>query len=78
MRDKDESYLLALPLVFYDTPEELLEITGFLRSIGCEVENIHSYYLDDRLDNEKLEAIKAMKRENDPRNVLNPGKIKGF
>gem|GEM_PF-3833539 len=42
VRDKDESYLLALPLVFYDTPEELLEITGFLRSIGCEVENIHS------------------------------------
>ncbi len=78
VRDKDERYLLALPLVFYDTPEELLEITGFLRSIGCEVENIHSYYLDDRLDNEKLEAIKAMKRENDPRNVLNPGKIKGF
>lgn len=68
----------ALPIVFYENPGELLEMLGYMASIGISVENIHSYYLEDRLGVDRLEAIRRLKRLVDPRDTLNPGKLRSI
>jgi FAD/FMN-containing dehydrogenase len=68
----------GLPIVFYQEPLELLEMLAYMKSQGIVVENIHSYHLEDRLDMEKIEAIRKLKRLSDPKNILNPGKLKNY
>ncbi len=68
----------ALPLVLYDKPEQLVDMLQYMTTIGAEVENIHSYQLEDRLDAANLELIRRLKRVNDPKNILNPGKLRSF
>ena len=68
----------GLPIVFYEDPQELLEMLGYMKAQGIAVENIHSYHLEDRLDAQKIESIRGLKRLSDPKNILNPGKLKGY
>jgi FAD linked oxidases, C-terminal domain. len=51
---------------------------GYMEAQGIAVENIHSYHLEDRLDAQKIESIRGLKRLSDPKNILNPGKLKGY
>ncbi|SFB54214.1 FAD/FMN-containing dehydrogenase [Cohnella sp. OV330] len=64
----------ALPIVRYSTRERLYEIIDYFRSIGVSVNDPHTYALELG-GRGQLEAMTAAKRANDPRRLLNPGKL---
>ncbi|MEM0321727.1 MAG: FAD-binding oxidoreductase [Thermoprotei archaeon] len=68
----------GLPIVFFEEPQELIGMLEYMRKLGVRVENIHSYNLEDRLDTEKIEAIRRLKALSDPDNILNPGKLRYY
>jgi FAD/FMN-containing dehydrogenase len=65
----------ALPIVRYTTRERLYEIIAFFRAIGVGINDPHTWTLEPGGRGE-LEAMLAAKRANDPRGLLNPGKIR--
>jgi hypothetical protein len=68
----------AIPLVYFTTEERLNDMIRFCRSIGVFVANPHVNNVEDggryREDNVQL----AAKRRNDPKGLLNPGKMLSF
>ena len=68
----------ALPLVYFTTEERLNDMIRFCRAIGVFVANPHVNNVEDggryREDNVQL----AAKRRNDPKGLLNPGKMLSF
>jgi FAD/FMN-containing dehydrogenase len=68
----------ALPLVYFTSEERLEDMIHFCRSIGVFVANPHVNNVEDggryREDNVQL----AAKRRNDPKGLLNPGKMLSF
>ncbi len=68
----------ALPLVYFTTEERLDDMIRFCRAIGVFVANPHVNNVEDggryREDNAQL----AAKRRNDPKGLLNPGKMLSF
>ncbi|AJY74475.1 FAD-binding oxidoreductase [Paenibacillus beijingensis] len=64
----------ALPIVRYTTHERLYEIIGYFRSIGVSINDPHTWMLEMG-GRGQLEAMLAAKRSNDPRGLLNPGKL---
>jgi FAD/FMN-containing dehydrogenase len=68
----------AIPLVYFTTEERLDDMIRFCRSIGVFVANPHVNNVEDggryREDNVQL----AAKRRNDPKGLLNPGKMLSF
>ena len=68
----------AIPLVYFTTEERLNDMIRFCRAIGVFVANPHVNNVEDggryREDNVQL----AAKRRNDPKGLLNPGKMLSF
>ena len=68
----------AIPVVYYTTEERLNEMIDFCREIGVYVANPHVNFVEGggryREDNIQLLA----KRRNDPKGLLNPGKMATF
>ncbi|MHA6532099.1 FAD-binding oxidoreductase [Paenibacillus sp. BAC0078] len=65
----------ALPIVRYTSHERLYEIIEFFRSIGVGINDPHTWLLDMG-GRGQMEAMRAAKHANDPRSLLNPGKLK--
>lgn len=65
----------SLPVILYQSKERLYEIIDFCRRIEVEINDPHTYLLGFGGYNLKMEKILTKKRENDPLNLLNPGKI---
>jgi FAD/FMN-containing dehydrogenase len=68
----------AIPVVKFTTPEALNEMIDFCRSIGVFVANPHLNFVEGggrfRSDNVQLQA----KYRNDPKGLMNPGKMASF
>jgi FAD/FMN-containing dehydrogenase len=66
---------MGIPLILFTTEERMEELIKIYEDHGCIVFNPHRYTLEEggmkRSDPEQL----AFKRENDPRGLLNPGKM---
>lgn len=65
----------SLPVILYQSKERLYEIIDFCRRIEVEINDPHTYLLGFGGYNLKMEKILTKKRENDPLDLLNPGKI---
>ncbi|MDR4317619.1 FAD linked oxidase domain-containing protein [Niallia circulans] len=65
----------SLPVILYQSKERLYEIIDFCRTIEVEINDPHTYLLGFGGYNLKMEKILMKKRENDPFDLLNPGKI---
>lgn len=68
----------AIPVVYYTTEERLNEMIDFCRELGVYIANPHVNFVEGggryREDNVQLLA----KRRNDPKGLLNPGKMATF
>ncbi|RUS42459.1 FAD-binding oxidoreductase [Cohnella sp. AR92] len=64
----------SLPIVRYTSHERLYEIIAYFRSIGVGINDPHTWMLEMGGRGE-LEAMLEAKRSNDPRELLNPGKL---
>jgi FAD/FMN-containing dehydrogenase len=64
----------SLPIVRFSSEERLYEIIRFFESMGVRIFDPHTFLLDMGGRGEYGAMLKA-KRENDPRGLLNPGKI---
>ncbi|MFC5452047.1 FAD-binding oxidoreductase [Paenibacillus aestuarii] len=64
----------ALPLVRYQSEERLYEIIAYCESIGVRIFDPHTWVLDNGGRGE-VGSMERKKRSNDPKGLLNPGKI---
>jgi FAD/FMN-containing dehydrogenase len=64
----------SIPLVKFTTESRLYEIIIFCHSIGVSVHDPHTYLLESG-GRGSIQSMITKKRENDPRGLLNPGKI---
>ncbi|WP_199614138.1 FAD-binding oxidoreductase [Paenibacillus alkalitolerans] len=64
----------SLPIVKYTTEDRLYEIISYFESAGVKIYDPHTWVLDNGGRGE-VGAMQRKKRENDPRGLLNPGKI---
>jgi hypothetical protein len=66
----------SLPIIRYKGRERLDQMVSFLEGIGVRIANPHRYILEEgsRVDN--IVELLAVKRQNDPANLLNPGKVR--
>lgn len=74
VRSADVITPAALPIVRYTTHERLYEIIAFFRSIGVGINDPHTWMLEMG-GRGQLERMLAAKLANDPRSLLNPGKL---
>lgn len=65
----------ALPVVRFQSEERLYEIIAYCESIGVKIFDPHTWVLDQGGRGE-VGGMERIKRENDPRGLLNPGKIR--
>lgn len=65
----------SLPIIRYTSHERLYEIIAYFRSIGVGISDPHTWMLEMGGRGE-LASMLAAKRANDPRGLLNPGKLK--
>ncbi len=65
----------SLSLMNFKSQEFYEDVIAFVRNLGANVINIHSYRLNDRAEPSKLAIMQEMKRRNDPYNIFNPGKL---
>lgn len=75
VRSGGELALNALPLVRFQSEERLYEIVAFCESIGVKIFDPHTWVLEQGGRGE-VGSMARKKRENDPRGLLNPGKMK--
>ncbi|GGI44105.1 FAD-linked oxidase [Paenibacillus marchantiophytorum] len=64
----------ALPVVRFQSEERLYEIISYCESIGVRIFDPHTWVLDHGGRGE-VNSMELKKRVNDPRGLLNPGKI---
>ncbi|WP_235550075.1 FAD-binding oxidoreductase [Paenibacillus sp. Soil724D2] len=64
----------SLPVVRFESEERLYEIIRYCESIGVKIFDPHTWVLDHGGRGE-VGSMERKKRENDPRGLLNPGKI---
>ncbi len=72
---KGEITPASLPVLIYQSKERLYEIIDYFRSVGVEINDPHTYLLGFGGYNLRMEEILQKKKENDPYDLLNPGKI---
>lgn len=65
----------GLPLVRYRSAERLMALIKELEAMGCPVWNPHVYTLEEGNRRDADPDQLAMKKENDPKGLLNPGKM---
>ncbi|MFC0469887.1 FAD-binding oxidoreductase [Halalkalibacter kiskunsagensis] len=75
LRDKGKLIPAGLPLVYYQSQERLYEIIDYFNEIGASVNDPHTYLLGAGGWNLQLESIAKKKKENDPYELLNQGKL---
>jgi len=68
----------GLPLVRFTTEERLFEIIRYHQEHGCPIFNPHVFTLEEMGRKDVDEAQLAFKRQVDPKNLLNPGKMLSF
>ncbi len=68
----------GLPLVRFTTEERLFEIIRYHQDSGCPIFNPHVFTLEEMGRKDVNEAQLAFKRQVDPKNLLNPGKMLSF
>lgn len=74
VRGGGEIRIGSLPVVEYTTQERLYEIIDYFESIGVSVNDPHTFLLP--VDNQgRFERILQAKTVNDPKGLLNPGKL---
>ena len=56
--------------------EHLKKVIAFVEGLGIGSNNPHSCYLEDAAREPLFEAQLALKREADPKGLLNPGKMR--
>ncbi|KYG30755.1 FAD-binding oxidoreductase [Alkalihalobacillus trypoxylicola] len=64
------------PIISYTTEERLNEIITYFKEIGVKVSNPHTYLIEEGGKDDWVELISLAKKENDPYQLLNPGKMK--
>ncbi|MCI3921092.1 FAD-binding oxidoreductase [Paenibacillus sp. TRM 82003] len=64
----------SLPIVRYTTHDRLYEIIAYFRSIGVRINDPHTWVLEFG-GRGQWDAMLEAKRANDPRGLLNPGKL---
>lgn len=65
----------SLPLIKFTNKERLFEIQAFFESIGVQVADPHTYYLDDDSRWSGEAVLNGITRFN-PKGLLNPGKLR--
>ncbi len=69
---------VALPLLRFESAEQVREVIDFFEDIGVIVADPHTYVLEDGGHDQQLwEEIYRAKAAYDPANLLNPGKLRG-
>ena len=68
----------SLPLVRFRDEARLREVMAQLEDMGCEIWNPHSYTWEEGNRSDADAGLIAMKREFDPKGLLNPGKMIGW
>jgi FAD/FMN-containing dehydrogenase len=66
----------SLPILAYKGRAHLDGVVTFLESIGVRIANPHRYVLEEGSRVENVAELVAVKRRNDPANLLNPGKVR--
>ena len=76
-RISDGGVLVAasLPLIRFTNKERLFETQAFFESIGVQVADPHTYYLDDDSRWSGEAVLNGVARFN-PKGLLNPGKLR--
>jgi FAD/FMN-containing dehydrogenase len=64
------------PIIRFQSNERLAEIIAAFQEIGIKVSNPHTYVLEEGGKDDWIDQICEAKRENDPYDLLNPGKTK--
>ena len=65
----------SLPILRYSTDERLFEIQAFFESVGVQIADPHTYYLDGDSRWSGEAVLEGVKRFN-PHGLLNPGKLR--
>lgn len=73
MRSAGALLPVGLPIIRYTTEERLREIVAYLKSIGVSLSDPHSWEVSPNSGSHG--AMIVRKRANDPRGLLNPGKL---
>lgn len=66
----------GIPLIRFRNEERLREIIEYCTEIGVSTSNPHTCYVDEGGRPNDIAAQSALKFKNDPRGLLNPGKMK--
>lgn len=75
VRASGRVYATSLPLLHYKSPERLLEISQMLEDLGCTCYNPHTYRLEEGSHRGVNKAQLELKKDHDPKGLLNPGKM---
>ncbi|MCS7464003.1 FAD-binding oxidoreductase [Paenibacillus doosanensis] len=75
MRSGGELIPQQIPLVRFTTKERLYEMIDFCESIGVKIFNPHTYLLEEGGWEAHIQRVIRTKNQNDPKGLLNPGKI---
>ncbi|MFT4242232.1 MAG: FAD-binding oxidoreductase [Acidovorax sp.] len=79
LRTKEGAFNCSgLQLIRYTTEERLNEIMQIYRDHGVQINNPHTYIVEDGKQNQLDPAVVAMKRRFDPQGLLNPGKLRSW
>jgi len=68
----------GLPIVRFSTAERLAQLITELEAMGCEIWNPHSYAWEEGNRSDARPDLIALKRQFDPKGLLNPGKLIGW
>ena len=67
---------VLIPVIEYVSDDHLRKVIAFVQGLGISSNNPHSCFLEDAAKEPLFEAQVALKREADPKGLLNPGKMK--
>jgi hypothetical protein len=68
----------SLPMVRFTTEARLVELMLELEAMGCPIWNPHAHTLEEGNHRDADPAQIALKKANDPKGLLNPGKMIGW
>lgn len=66
------------PAIRYTTAARMQELIDYAESIGCTVTSPHVYHLEEGYFEDLIEKKLALKRQTDPKGILNPGKMTSY
>ncbi len=73
-----KTYASFLPLYRFTTEERLNQVARELEDLGCPCYNPHAYTYEEGNRSDADPARLALKRETDPKGLMNPGKMIGW